>query len=251
MLREMTLRLLLLPTVLALSVFARAGNAQALTVTVHDSAGQPVRDVSLLLLDSRRRVSATVRSNKSGIAFFPRADSGAHALLVRRFGFRPQEVPLDGPPPNDTVRVILQRTMLVLDPIIVQAERDSLRHYTVFGVNLRATGGTIITPSQVDYAVLGARDLADVLQRQPIGGFRIDQRRRCMTSTRPPARCLPAVVDGQLFVDGSTLNDYVLPEAIDYMVVLRGSEVGVRFGSIGMDGILLIATKIGARRGPP
>ena len=245
---------LLLPTVFALCAASTGARAQVLAVTVRDSAQQPIPDASLVLLDSRRRVYATARSSKNGSALMPRADTGRYSLLVRRFGFKAEEVALGDLAPNDTVgvRVILHRTMLVLDPVIVKAERDSLRHFTVFGVNLRATGGTIITPSQIDHAVLGARDLADVLQRTPIGGMRIDQRRRCLTSTRSfPARCLPAVVDGQLFVDGSTLSDYVLPEAIDYIVVLRGSEVGVRFGSVGMDGILLIATKIGSRRGPP
>ena len=243
----------LLAVLLPLVATPRIGYTQALAVTVRDSAQQPIPDASLVLLDSRRRVYATARSSKAGSALMHRADTGSYSLLVRRFGFKPEEISLGALTPNDTiaVRVILHRTMLMLDPIIVKAERDSLRTTTVFGVNLRATGGTIITPSQIDYSVLGARDLADVLQRQPVGGTRVDQRRRCLTSTKSfPARCLPAVIDGQLFIDGSTINDFVLPEAIDYIVVLRGSEVGVRFGSIGMDGILLIATKIGPQRGP-
>ena len=248
----MRLRVLFAAIVSVISI-SRGAGGQALAVTVRDSAQQPIQDASLVLLDSRRRVYATARSSKAGGALMPRADTGTYSLLVRRFGFKPEEISLGTVAPNDTVavRVVLHRTMLILDPIIVKAERDELRGSTVFGVNLRATGGTIITPSQIDYAVLGARDLADVLQRQPVGGTRVDQRRRCLTSTKSfPARCLPAVIDGQLFMDGSTINDFVLPEAIDYIVVLRGSEVGVRFGSIGMDGILLIATKIGPQRGP-
>jgi hypothetical protein len=64
------------------------------------------------------------------------------------------------------------------------------------------------------------------------------------------AGCLPFVIDGQLFPDGSAMQDVVVPEVIDYMVVLRGSEVGVRYGSIGHNGIILIATKRDWRRLP-
>jgi hypothetical protein len=51
-----------------------------------------------------------------------------------------------------------------------------------------------------------------------------------------------------VFPDGSALQDVIVPEMVDYMVILRGSEVGVRYGSIGYNGIILIATRRDWRR---
>ncbi len=237
---------------LVLPALPPAAEAQSLTVVVRDSAGQPLEHVSLVLLNARDEVYASARSGADGIARMPRADPGVFTLIARRFGFRPERRAGVTIAPGDTVgiRITMERLSLVLDPILVQAQRDTVRRSSVFGINLRATGGHIVTPTEVDRAVLGARDLADVLARQPLGGMRVDQYRRCLVSNRGPG-CLPAVVDGQLFFDGTTLNDFVLPELIDYMVILRGTEVGVRFGSIGTNGILLIATKRGPLRGPP
>ena len=237
---------------LLLPALARHLPAQSLTVSVRDSAGQPLQYVSLTLIDARDEVYASARTGANGIARMLRADAGTYTLLARRFGFRPERRAGLLISPGDTVavRITLERLSLVLDPILVRAQRDTVRRSRAFGINLRATGGQIITPTEIDRAVLGARDLADVLARQPLGAMRVDQYRRCLVSNRG-SRCLPAVVDGQLFYDGTALNDFVLPEVIDYMVVLRGSEVGVRYGSIGMNGIILIATKRDWRRGPP
>jgi hypothetical protein len=152
--------------------------------------------------------------------------------------------------PTDTVaiRLTLVRGALVMDPVVITAQRDSVRRdVNPFGINLRATGGHIVTPAEIEYSIMGARDVADVLARRAIPGLTIEQRRQCIRSTRA-AGCLPFVIDGQLFPDGSAMQDVVVPEVIDYMVVLRGSEVGVRYGSIGHNGIILIATKRDWRR---
>jgi hypothetical protein len=143
----------------------------------------------------------------------------------------------------------MARLYASLDQVLVVAERDSIRrHPTVFGIDLRATGGQIMTPAEVDQAILGARDIADVLQRRALSGVVIDQRLRCPRSSRATGGCLPFVVDGQLYPNGTAISDVVVPEMIDYMVMLRGSEVGVRYGSAGQNGILLIATRRDWRR---
>jgi hypothetical protein len=224
--------------------------AQTLLVTVRDTLGNPVKQASLTLVDSSGHARASARTGDAGTAHMPRADTGAFRVFARRFGFRPQQSDYFHISGADTVAVRIDMVQLstILDPVLIKAERDEVRDTpNAFGINLRATGGKIITPTEIDYGILGARDVADVLARQAIAGVRIDQRRRCLTSTRS-GRCLPFVVDGQLFRDGSVLQDVVMVESIDYMVVLRGLEVGVRYGSIGTDGILLIATRRDWRR---
>jgi hypothetical protein len=184
------------------------------------------------------------------VAHLPSADTGQFSILARRFGFRAYQSEPFYVGPGDTIaiRLTLQRFAVALDPVQIMAQRDTVRSATnVFGINLRATGGHIITPAEIDFAITGARDLADVLGRRALPGIIIDQVQRCPRSNRGSG-CLPFVIDGQLFTDGTALQDVIVPEVVDYIVVLRGSEVGVRYGSIGYNGIILIATRRDWRR---
>ena len=241
----------MLSVVAALSLNSAGLQAQALIVSVRDSSGAPLAQVSLGLLDPTGRVIATAKTGKSGVAHLPGADSGRFKVIARRFGFRPLETEVLRLGPSDTagVRLTMTRLYAALDPVLIVAQRDTVRqHATVFGINLMATGGQIMTPAEVDHAILGARDIADVLQRRALAGVTIDQRLRCPRSSRAVGGCLPFVVDGQLYPNGTSISDVVVPEMIDYMVMLRGSEVGVRYGSVGVNGILLIATRRDWRR---
>lgn len=224
-------------------------HAQTLSVSVRDTAGVPLAQVGLALLDTAGRVIASARTSDAGVAHMPSADSGVFRVFARRFGFRPLQTNLFRMGPGDTiaVRLTLDRLAMMLDPVSIVAERDTVRGSRVFGINLRASGGHIITPSEVEFAILGARDLADVLARRALPGIIVDQFRRCPRSNRGGG-CLPFVIDGQLFPDGSALQDVIVPEMVDFIVVLRGSEVGVRYGSVGHNGIILIATKQGTLR---
>jgi hypothetical protein len=221
-------------------------HAQTLSVSVRDTAGVPLAQVGLALLDTAGRVIASARTSDAGVAHMPSADSGVFRVFARRFGFRPLQTNLFRMEPGDTiaVRLTLDRLAMMLDPVSIVAQRDTVRGSRVFGINLRASGGHIITPSEVEFAILGARDLADVLARRALPGIIVDQFRRCPRSNRGGG-CLPFVIDGQLFPDGSALQDVIVPEMVDFIVVLRGSEVGVRYGSVGHNGIILIATKQG------
>ena len=71
---------------------------------------------------------------------------------------------------------------------------------------------------------------------------------KCVLSTRgDPPFCLPVIVDGLLM---SNVNDVLPPELIDYMLVVRGNELGVMYGSIGELGAVIVFTKRGLKRGP-
>jgi hypothetical protein len=237
-----------LPLKAALALIVALGRvlpAQAISVSVRDTAGRPIAQVSLALIDTGGRVVATARTGEGGAALWPRADTGVFQVMARRFGFKPRYSARLHIGRGDTVavRLTLDRAPAILDPVVIVAQRDSVRReWNPFGINFRATGGYIITPSEIEAAILGARDMADVLARRAIPGILIDHIRRCPRSNRG-AGCLPFVIDGQLFPDGTALQDVVVPEMVDYVVALRGSEVGVRYGSIGHNGIILIATK--------
>jgi len=236
----------IIPLFVVAVVSASSLHAQTLSVSVRDTAGVPLAQVGLALLDTAGRVVASAKTSDAGVAHMPTADSGVFRVFARRFGFRPLQTNLFRIGAGDTiaVRLTLDRLAVMLDPVSIVAQRDTVRGSRVFGINLRATGGHIITPSEVEFAILGARDLADVLTRRALPGIIVDQFRRCPRSNRGGG-CLPFVIDGQLFPDGSALQDVIIPEMVDFIVVLRGSEVGVRYGSVGHNGIILIATKQG------
>ena len=109
-------------------------------------------------------------------------------------------------------------------------------------------GAVVIAPSQVDVALPGASDFTDLVSRNPSAGLSVDYERKCVTSNRgDPPGCLPVIVDGMLT---SSASDIIPPEIVDYMVILRGNEIGVLYGSIGEHGAVLIFTKRGIKRGP-
>lgn len=232
-------------TASGLATFAANADAQALSVSVRDSAGTAVPQVGLVLLDTTGRRVASTHSGPNGLAFWPKADTGTFRVLARRFGFTPQTSSAIHIGPGDTVviRLTMQPAPAVLDRVVVVTEKESVRNqWNPFGINLRATGGHIITPTEIEYAILGARDMADVLARRAIPGILIDHINRCPKSNRGGG-CLPFVVDGHLYPNGLAFPDAVVPEMVDYVVVLRGAEVGVRYGRVGGGGIILIATK--------
>jgi hypothetical protein len=87
---------MLLPALFALIAATGDAKAHAIAVTVRDTADQPIRDASLILLDSRGKMYASARSSRTGMALMPRADSGTYMdgllLIATKIG------PRRGPP---------------------------------------------------------------------------------------------------------------------------------------------------------
>src|SRR5512145_569691 len=125
--------------------------AQTILVTAKDATGNPIPLVDLTLVDAAGNSYATARTGNDGRARMGNADPGMYALFARRVGFRPQRTGYWSVARGDTVaiRVVLAPTTIYLDPVVVRTERDAIRRTTVFGINLRATGGQFITPSEV------------------------------------------------------------------------------------------------------
>src|SRR5512145_2907623 len=120
--------------------------AQTILVTAKDATGNPIPLVDLTLVDAAGSPYATARTGNDGRARMGNADPGMYALFARRVGFRPQRTGYW----SVAIRVVLAPTTIYLDPVVVRTERDAIRRTTVFGINLRATGGQFITPSEVD-----------------------------------------------------------------------------------------------------
>ncbi|MEP7345382.1 MAG: carboxypeptidase-like regulatory domain-containing protein [Gemmatimonadaceae bacterium] len=239
--------------ILAVAFTPLSVSGQVLRGTIRDSASVPIRDAIVAAVDSNARVLASVRTDALGQYRMQLRGPSEVAIFARRLGFVPRRSPFQSLTAADslTVDLTLSGAVVRLSAVLIKSQRDSIRQTRVFGMDMRTIGGTIITPAQVDQAVLGARDILDVFNHQAVLGFSVDEGRGCIIHERGfPRQCLPAVVDGLLVPDGQALRYMVSPEVIDYMMVLRGHEVGVLFGSVSEEGIVVVVTKNGLKRGP-
>lgn len=226
---------------------------QVVRGAIRDSTSTPIRDALVAVVDSGARVLASVRTDARGEYRVQLSRPGEVAIFARRLGFTPKRSPFQviGATDSISIDLTLSGAPVRLSAVLIRSQRDSIRQTRVFGMDMRTIGGTIITPAQVDQAVMGARNILDVFNRQAVLGFSVDEDRGCIIHERGfPRECLPAIVDGMLVPDGRALRDMVAPETIDYMMVLRGHEVGVLFGSISEQGVVVVVTKNGLKRGP-
>jgi hypothetical protein len=213
-----------------------------------------VPDALVGLVTADGKLGAAIRSSARGAYELRVPEPGYYALYARSLGFRPKLSGWIDVEARDTIAADLDLVAAPtqLTAAVIRAQRDSLLDHSILGMNLRAFNGRIVSPAEVDIAALGARDVADMVQRQAYPGILVDAKRRCVRSARGGSTgdCLPVMVDGILLSDPTLLDQVVPPIAVDYIVLLRSTETGVLFGSAGHDGALLVFTRHGPKRGP-
>jgi hypothetical protein len=195
-------------------------------------------------------VAASGFTNSTGLLLLKAPKSGSYALFVRKLGFEPKTTAWFEIADDDSSahEVDLRRIPQFLPDVAIRVERESIRDSKFFGLKVRSLGAVIFTPSQVDKSLHGANDYTDIVTRNPSPGIGVDYGRKCVLSTRgDPPFCLPVIVDGLLMTN---VNDVLPPELIDYMLVVRGNELGVMYGTIGELGAVIVFTKRGLKRGP-
>jgi hypothetical protein len=234
-----------------LTLLTHAVEAQSVGVVVRDSiALAPVADAMVALVRPAGTVAASGFTGSNGQLTLKAPTTGSYALLVRKLGFESKTSPWFevGAGDSSSRAIDLRRIPQFLPDVAVRAERESIRDAKFFGLKIRSLGAVIFTPSQVDKALQSSNDYTDIVTRNPSPGIAVDYGRKCVLSTRgDPPFCLPVIVDGLLM---SNVNDVLPPELIDYMLVVRGNELGVMYGSIGELGAVIVFTKRGLKRGP-
>lgn len=224
--------------------------AQVLRLTIRDSvSNEGLADVVVAVLASDGSIAASGITRSAGALSLRLRGPGQYAVFARKLGFSPATTePFDVGADSTAREVFMRRIPQFLASVAVRAERESIRSGRLFGMKIGSLSASIISPTQVDGAVLGALDYTDLVSRNPSPSILVDYERKCVLSNRgDPPGCLPVIVDGLLT---STPNDVVPPETVDYMIVLRGNELGVLYGTIGENGAVLIFTKRGPKRGP-
>lgn len=244
-------RALMVVVGLAAVATARAIDAQVVRLTVVDSAtAEGIADAAVAMMDARGQIVSSGLTRSGGVLQLKPRATGSFSVLVRRLGYRPTASEPFGLMGTDTtvVQVRMPRIAQFLPEMAIRSEREAIRNEKFFGLKIGTLSATVIAPTQVDRAVLGAKDYTDLIARNQSAGFAVDYERKCVMSTRGyPDGCLPVIVDGLLV--GNTA-EVLPPEVIDYIIILRGNEVGVMYGSIGSQGAVVVFTKRGVKRGP-
>jgi hypothetical protein len=230
---------------------APALGGQVVRLTVQDSSSrEPIGLAVVALVGAQGVIAATGITKRDGtLVVGPRAP-GTYTIVVRRLGFTPSVSDRFVLGATDTVtrEVNIHQIPQFLAPVAIRGERESILNAMFSGMKIGTLSAAIIAPSQVDLALPGATDYTDLVSRNPVPGLRVNYERKCVMSNRSGFEvCLPVIIDGLLT---SSPNDVVPPEIVDYMLIVRGNELGVFYGTIGELGAVVIFTKRGPQRGP-
>lgn len=198
----------LMPWVICALAFctAPAADAQArqprnISVTVTDTAGNPVSDAAVAVAGTNFRAV----SDAFGQVEFRNVDWGPHRVSVRKLGFRevsqPIVVPADG---SMALGIMLSRAAVNLDKVVVRdtagkpARLAGTTRLDDFYLRRRGGGGTFLTREDIEQRNPG-RSL-DLFMG--IAGLRLTY--RGSTPLLSFARCKTGI---EIFVDGQRLND--------------------------------------------
>ncbi len=238
--------------------------AQLLKGTVRDSETRaPVRSAFVTLLDSTAGVVSGTAVDARGRYVLTVHETGVYAVATSGTGYVTQISGWIRIAATDSfeVNVRLARAINTLSPVLVEAERDSIRNVGIPGMTAKVVAGTIITPAEVAVAARTAASPYDVLQSLNIATLEIKtiyveaplpgQRGihagtyRCIAYRRTGG-CVTVIVNGQRY---STLSDLLQLEGllgandISHLVFLRPSEAGTLYGQETTNGVLIIVRK--------
>ena len=168
--------------------------------------------------------------------------------------------------PKDTFEVTsrLGHAINTLAPVVIRAQRDSLRALNLLGLSPKSlAAGSIITPLEVSTAARGSSTVYELVESLHHPSLRVTY--IYLEGTNPGApppgwyhcivfartnNCVTVFIDGVRHV---TLTDKldldaILPvSAISYMIFLHPQEAGVLYGE-SSSGALLIVTKSAEKR---
>lgn len=235
--------------------------AQLVKGSVRDAeTKEVVRNAFVALLDTGATMVVGVAVDGRGRFSLAVPQSGVFAVVAMKDGYQRQVSQWLEITPNDTfeLTVRMARFSTTLAPVVIEAERDSLRRRGVFGLSANAIGGTIVTPSEIAVAAQTASSAYDVVESLNVPTLavrtiyvEVPQKGllpglyRCI-SYRRTGGCVTIVIDGQRYSDTSdllALEGRLGAQDIAYMVFLRPNEADTLYGSETKHGVLVVVRK--------
>lgn len=220
---------------------------------VTDSAGTPVPDAEVILVDESRGMHTT----ENGLFQINRVPSGIVLIDVRRLGFKEQLVNLEVRP-ADTLRIHITLDMLAtpLAPVIVEATRRRNAYYMPALEERRRMGiGSQMTREQID-SIPTAFTLVDLLRRLrgielvPVsnGHYSIQTTRGSGQLNSTGRACTPLLyLDGVQMPDALNMVETLLASQVQAVESYIGpSEIPPEYLNMGNEcGVVLIWTRHG------
>ena len=240
-----------------LAGLTRHADGQVIRIAVADSgSGRPVPGALVSLLDSAAELLMLMRSNAVGAAVLHAPGAGRFAVRVQSIGREVLVSDWLSLADIDTLEVTfrMKRAAVVLSPVLIAAQRDSITPLLPPGINPKAIAGRIIVTAEVAAHSMGARDYVDVLGAVGVTGLTVSTwrdemgvERRCIASTRSVSRraCVRVFVNNMRAEPASAV-DLATPENLDFAVWLRPEDAGVLYGTARPNedsSVLLLFTK--------
>lgn len=234
--------------------------------TVRDAESREiVRNAFVALLDSGASMVSGAGVDQRGRFSLVVPQPGVYAVYTTKAGYVrevSQWIEVASSADTFVVTVRLARTKNTLSPIVIEAQRDSIRSQSVLGMSARTIGGTIVTPAEVAMAAQTASSAYDLVETLHVpslamktinisGGIGERGRGiqngtyRCIAYRRTNG-CVTVIVNGQRFSDVSDLlqlESILAAHDISHMIFLRPNEAGTLFGSVSSNGVLVVVTK--------
>ncbi len=224
--------------VLMLATVLVHAQSRAVTGRVLDENGVPVSGASILIKGTSTGASASAEGN-----FTISAKSG-DVLVISSTNFSPREIRLNN---QTSVAVTLTRSGAVIDEVVV----------TAMGIRRKAQeiGYSTARLNSAQIAEGRSPNLAQSLSGK-VSGLSIQNRSSAVNATpRIVLRGLRSltgdntaliVLDG-VPVPSNTIN-YINPNDVERVDVLKGGQAATLYGSDGVNGAIVITTRKGSRR---
>lgn len=205
-------------------------------------------DATVTLVDTTGRVAGLARTSWKGEFRLRVPDDGPYRISVRQLGFLPSRSPWLELSTREAINYepLLERLPAELSRVTVRAERDELANTRVLRMDPRTIAGTFVTPTMLATASIGARSYLDVVQHLALPWITTNE--TCARNTRSGG-CLLVFIDDVRAAQSADLDGQrdaqflVDPTTISHMVLIRGADAGVLFGTGSSNGVLMVYTK--------
>lgn len=225
---------------------------QTLSGVVRDEKSrEPIPAATVSLLTTTGVALTRVMSDSLGRFRLQPPSPGVYQLHVEQIGYgatAPQEFRI-GSEGITQVEVLLSLEPVALEAVVVQAQSRIERERIARGTPLR-----ILTRPDIEELErhAGARAVRDLARRFP--GVRVYQTIKggqpatCVESSQRiqhTAGCdmVLVVLDGQIVDDGEFLVRHLPAQDVESIELLKPTEGGIRYGTLGGNGVLLVNTR--------
>lgn len=217
---------------------------QTVSGTVKDEKGMPLSGISVLVKNSGSRQGTT--TDKNGV--FNIKVSAKDTLTVRSLGYLASEIAVAG---KTNFSIILQAKDNVLDDVVVVGY-GSRRKSDLTGA-VGSVKGDVLQErpaSSLNQALSGRMSGVNVSSNSGRPGGRANIRIRGISSISATNNPL-YVVDGVILntadmANGSSPIDYINPNDIESVDVLKDASSTAIYGARGANGVIIVTTKRGA-----